>query len=144
MSAMTTHHFEEHTSEVRLCVAAPTLAGLFEQAGRALAELMLDSTAVPGAEGVERAEPAEPVHLRAPDRAMLLVDWLNELIFLSETRKRVYTEIHVESVSDTALAASVRGVFPDVLRTAVKAATLHEVEVLVGPGGCTAKVVLDV
>jgi len=141
---MTTHHFEEHTSEVRLCVAAPTLAGLFEQAGRALAELMLDSPAAAATKGPEPVELAERVHLRAPDRAMLLVDWLNELIFLSETRKRVYTEIHVESASDTALAASVRGVFPDVLRTAVKAATLHEVEVLVGSEGYTARVVLDV
>lgn len=137
------HSFEDHTSEVRLCVSAGTLAAIFEEAGRALAELMLDGPPPPS------RGPVEQVRLVARDRAALLVDWLNELIFLSETRKQVYVELRVDSVSDTALTASVRGVFPDVLRTAVKAATLHDVvfEEAVSADGAsnyTAKVVLDV
>lgn len=137
------HSFEDHTSEVRLCVIAATLAGVFEEAGHALGELMLDGPP-PASLG-----PVEEVRLVAPDRAALLVCWLNELIFLSETRKRVYVDFHVDSVSDTALHARVRGVFPDVLRTAVKAATLHDVvfEESASAGGASryaAKVVLDV
>lgn len=137
------HSFEDHTSEVRLCVTAETLAAVFEEAGRALGELMLD--------GPPRASPgpAEEVHVVAPDRAALLVCWLNELIFLSETRKQVYVDFHVDSVSETALHARVRGVFPDVLRTAVKAATLHDVVFeesasAEGSSSYAAKVVLDV
>lgn len=137
------HSFEDHTSEVRLCVSAGTLAGVFEEAGRALAELMLDGPP-PSARG-----PVEEVRLVARDRSALLVCWLNELIFLSETRKRVFVELWVDSVSETGLTASARGVFPDVLRTAVKAATLHDVvfEEGVSADGAstyTAKVVLDV
>lgn len=132
------HHFEDHTGEVRLCVEAPTLAALFEEAGRALAELMLD-------ESGERSPEAQTVSLDARDRAALLVQWLNELIFLSETHERVYTEISVAAVSDIHLDATVRGVFPEVLRTAVKAATLHEARVEQEPDGhCWAQVVLDV
>jgi SHS2 domain-containing protein len=137
------HSFEDHTSEVQLCVSAETLAAVFEEAGHALAELMLDGPpgAAPGA--------AEEVHLVAPDRAALLVHWLNELIYLSETRKQVYVDFDVDSVTDTALHATVRGVFPDVLRTAVKAATLHDVvfrKSASANGSCSylAKVVLDV
>jgi SHS2 domain-containing protein len=137
------HSFEDHTSEVRLCVSAETLAAVFEESGRALAELMLEGPA-PASPG-----PAEAVHLVAPDRAALLVHWLNELIFLSETRKQVYVDFDVESVSDTALHATVRGIFPEVLRTAVKAATLHDVifrESVSADGSRSyaAKVVLDV
>jgi SHS2 domain-containing protein len=67
------------------------------------------------------------------------------LIFLSETHKLVYTELAVGAVSDNHLEATVRGVFPEVVRTAVKAATLHEVAVEREPDGrCRARVVLDV
>lgn len=137
------HSFEDHTSEVRLCVSGGTLADIFEEAGRALAELMLEGPPV-AARG-----PAEEVHLVAPDRAALLVHWLNELVFLSETRKQVYVDFHVDSVSESALHATVRGVFPEVLRTAVKAATLHDVvfrESVSADGSSSyvAKVVLDV
>lgn len=137
------HSFEDHTSEVRLCVTAETLAAVFEEAGRALAELMLDGP--PSAAW----GPVDEVSLVAPDRAALLVHWLNELIFLSETRKQVYVDFQVDSVSETALHARVRGVFPDVLRTAVKAATLHDVvfrESVSASGSLSyaAKVVLDV
>jgi SHS2 domain-containing protein len=137
------HSFEDHTSEVRLCVTAETLAAVFEEAGHALAELMLDGPP-PASLG-----PVDEVSLVAPDRAALLVHWLNELIFLSETRKQVYVDFQVDSVSETALHARVRGVFPDVLRTAVKAATLHDVVFLEsvsasGSRSYAAKVVLDV
>lgn len=119
-------------------VVAPTLHELFEEAGRGLAELML-----------ERAAAAAPAHeerigVRAPDRAALLVDWLNELIFLSETRALVFTEFQVDEISEGALSARARGVTPEAIRTAVKAATLYDVSVLDTPEGYTASVVLDV
>jgi SHS2 domain-containing protein len=132
------HAFEEHTGEVRLRVEAPTLAGLFEEAARGMAELMLDA-------GVETAEePGETVRIVAKDREALLVDWLNELVFLSETRKRIYTDVRVDVASDTVLEATVRGVFPETLGTAVKAATLHGLAIEESPGGYAATVVLDV
>ena len=132
------HVFEDHTSEVRLRLHAPTLASLFEEAARALAELMLEEAETP-------AVPQEvTVALHARDREALLSDWLNELVFLSETRRCVYTDAQVLRVSDTSLEAVVRGVPPRVLRTAVKAATLHDLSVRELPGGYTATVVLDV
>ena len=137
-NAMPCHSFEDHVGEVRLRVEAPTLAGLFEEAARGLAELM--------AEGVSGKddERGETVMLQARDREALLVDWLNELIFLSETRKRIHTDVHVYRVTDTALEAVVHGAFPETLRTAVKAATLHDLAVRQSPAGFAATIVLDV
>jgi SHS2 domain-containing protein len=132
------HVFEDHVGEVRLRVEAPTLAMLFEEAARGLAELLLD-------EADETASAsAETISIRAADRDGLLVDWLNELIFLSETRHRVYTEARVARISDTELEALVHGVVPKTIRTAVKAATLHALEIDVGPDGYFATVTLDV
>jgi SHS2 domain-containing protein len=138
MTAVARHSFEDHTGEVRLRLEAPTLAALFEEAAMGLAELMLEVASD------TREEREQSVTVEARDREALLVAWLNELVFLSETRGRVYTEVRVHSVSDTRLEASVRGVFPEALRTAVKAATLHGLKVDESADGFTATVVLDV
>lgn len=131
------HSFEEHTGEVRVRLSAPTFAGLLVEAGRALAELLADEA--PG-----ELQAAERVDLRDVDRAALLVHWVNELIFLSETRKRVYSGLEVRSAGDREVVAEVRGWPASRVRTAVKAATFHGLKVTQGPDGFSAEVVLDV
>jgi SHS2 domain-containing protein len=111
------HAFEEHTGELRLRVSAPTVAQLFVEAGRALAHLLAEER--PG-----ELQGAERVVLQARDRPTLLVEWLNELIFLSETRKRIYSDFTVHVAEEQALVADVRGWPATRLRTQVKAATL--------------------
>lgn len=132
------HTFLDHTGELRLHVEAATLAALFEQAGRALAELLLERAAGAGLDS------EVVIELQARDTPALLVAWLNELIFLSETRKRVFTELHVLAIDDTRLRARARGIYPESLRTAVKAATLHELAVRRVGQGYVADLVLDV
>ncbi|HZA14886.1 MAG TPA: archease [Myxococcaceae bacterium] len=132
------HWFEEHTSEVQLVAVAPTLAELFVEAARGVAELLAEDLAV-------RPEgPTESVELHARDVEALLVDWLNEVIFLSETRKRVFSEIQVKRAGETEFAATLRGFEPQMIKTAVKAATLHGARVEKQEGGFRASVVLDV
>lgn len=133
------HTFEEHTGEVRLRLRAPSLASLLEEAAGALAELM-GSRAEAGSVG----DPVR-VEVRAPDREALLAAWIDELVFLSETHKLVWTQARIDSVSDTHLTGIVRGVEPQALRTQVKAATMHELRVARGAlGSLEATVVLDV
>ncbi|MBI2388399.1 MAG: archease [Deltaproteobacteria bacterium] len=134
---MADHSFEEHVGEVRLLVRAGTLAELFAESGRALAELMTDAAGAPtGA--------TEHVVVRARDREALLVEWINELVYRSETRKKVYTEFDVERVDDHELSVAAHGVDATDLRTAVKAATFHDLRIDEGPEGFRASVVLDV
>jgi SHS2 domain-containing protein len=137
--AETSHLFEEHTGEVRLRLRAPSLPALFEEAARALAELMLDrpSEGTPGL--------PQRVFVHARDREALLAAWIDELIFLSETRKLVWVDPNVERLTDTALEAVVRGIAPAALRTTVKAATLHDLVVRERQrGDLEATLVLDV
>jgi SHS2 domain-containing protein len=133
------HRFEEHTGEVRLKVSALTCEELFAEAGRALAELMLGETFESHHLGPERS-----VEVRGRDRAALFVEWLNELIFLSETTKQVFTHFRVQQVDETHARAVVGGVTPEMLKTAVKAATLHGVSVEFDGERWRAAVVLDV
>ena len=138
-SADAEHTFEEHTGEVRLRVTAPSCEGVFAEAGRALAELMLGELPEVVELGPERL-----VEVRGRDRAALFVGWLNELIFHSETSKQVFTEFRVEQLEETSVRAVIAGLSPETLKTAVKAATLHGVSVEFTGGRWRATVVLDV
>lgn len=131
------HAFAEHTGEVEVHLMAADLGGLFEEAGRALAELMLGESGTPSGE-------AEMVTLQASDRETLMFEWLNELVFRSETEKVVFTDFEVDEISDTKLVAEIRGVEPQSIRTAVKAATFHRLEIADTADGCEATVVFDV
>jgi SHS2 domain-containing protein len=135
-----THHFEPHTAEVQVHLEGTGLPALFEEAGYALAELML------GEEQPETPADAEEEHvtLEAGDTEALLVDWLNELISRSDAHKQVYTDFKVDHLSGGELRARIRGLTPAVLKTAVKAATFHGLEVQEHEGGVSATVVLDV
>jgi SHS2 domain-containing protein len=133
-----THRYEEHTSEVSLCIVASTLNALYVETVVAIAELMVDDASRP-ADG----EPV-PVSLRATDAPALLVDLINEIVFHSETKKQVFSNAHFDVATETELVGTLRGFSADALRTAVKAATYHEVAVQHAADGWHARVVLDV
>lgn len=132
------YRFEDHTGDVRLRLAAPTLPELFADAGRAVAELL--------AGGLPRGEAAPPVEieLEARDVGRLLVDWIDELVFRSETGHLVLDRYDPIEVTETRLRARARGDRLGAVRTAIKAATLYGLEVAPTPDGWTASVVLDV
>jgi SHS2 domain-containing protein len=132
------HWFEEHTGDVQLRIVAPALPQLFVEAGMALAELISERR------GQSSEQAIETVEVHAPDREALLVEWLNELIFRGETERKVYDEFRITSLSDQSLRAEIRGAAPEQLRTAVKAATFHRLEIATQAGGYSATVVLDV
>ncbi len=133
------HSFRDHVGELELEIEAPSLAELYAEAGRALARIMAgdDDSALADRD-------AETIEVRGSDPEALLAEWLNELIFLSETRHRAYTYLRVESVGPHALTASVRGVPVEHVHTAVKAATLHGIRIEKTDLGYRASVVLDV
>jgi protein archease len=128
----------EHTAEVRLRVRAPSFGELAAEAGRAVARLELSREAPP-AQGAYRE-----LNIRGPDREALLVDWLNELIFLAETERWVGTEFDVHSATDTALQVWVRGVSVEEAPARIKAATFHRLKVAPVADGVEAEIVFDV
>jgi SHS2 domain-containing protein len=128
----------EHTAEVKLRVRAPTFAELVAEAGRAVARLQLGG-ALPPAERAHR-----DVVIRSPDREALLVDWLNELIWLAETERWVATEFDVHAATDTMLEVHVRGAAVEEAPARIKAATFHGLKIASTANGLEADVILDV
>lgn len=140
------HLHEEHTGELRIRLWARSLAELFEEASRALAEAMGGSLE----EEPEMDEPAdlspsvERVSLEAHDREALLVDWLNEIIFRAETGRKIFSEARIEQIDDRSLTAEITGRPAPLGRTFVKAATFHGLHIVEIPGGLSASVLFDI
>jgi SHS2 domain-containing protein len=136
------HRWLDHTSEVQLQVEAESLAGLAAEAGRALGLLLLrdgvhDVPARP--EG-----PAREIQVESVDREALLVDWLNELLFLAEVERWVAVEFDILEISSVHLKASALGVPVEESPALVKAATFHGLAVEERAGGLQAEVIFDV
>lgn len=129
------YQWVEHTAELELSLEASTEAGIFEEALRAFGELLGDGEL---AEIVERE-----VRFEGRDRAALLVDWLDELVYLAETEGLVPERVLAIELSPDGLRATVaarRGEPPHL----VKAATYHRLRFEPAHDGFRATLVLDV
>lgn len=126
--------FVSHTGELQLEVEAATPELVFAEAALALAELLGDGG---GQEVVRR------VALEAPDRASLLVEWLEELVFLSESEGLVPERVADVELGATSLRASVAG-RRSAPRSLVKAVTYHDLAFEQRSRAWFARLVLDV
>ena len=88
MEARRWEHFE-HDADIGLRAVAMTRAGLFEAMGEALTAIITDPVGVRSTEAVR-------IHCSAPDSAVLLVDWLNALIYEMATRGMLFSAWQVE------------------------------------------------
>lgn len=127
----------EHTADLALLIRGATLPELFANAARAMFLQMTD---------LESIQPlvTRRVRLSGVDVESLLVGWLNELLFLSDTRHEVYTDFDIRSLSAQALKATVRGGPSRGETRMIKGATYHNLAVRAGPQGFEATVVFDV
>jgi len=132
------HRWVDHTAEVQLQVGAESLAGLLAEAGRALGLLLLRGR------DAEPSREARTIEVSSVDREALLVDWLNEIIFLAEVEPWIAVEFDGLEASETHLKASARGVPVDDPPALVKAATFHGLAVEEREGGLQAEVIFDV
>jgi SHS2 domain-containing protein len=128
----------DHTSEVQLQVEAASLAELAAEAGRALGLLMLRG------EPAAASGSARMLEVLAVDRDALLVNWLNEILFVAETELWVPVEFAVEESSPTRLRVAAWGVPVAEPPSIVKAATFHGLKVEESGGLFRAEVIFDV
>jgi SHS2 domain-containing protein len=125
----------EHTAELELEIEARSRADVFAEALAAFAELVGDARGPPAAREVE---------VEADEDSMLLVEWLGELIYLSEAEGFVPERVASLQFGEGRLRARVEG-HEGESRYLVKGVTLHRLELRrQDDGGWGARVVLDV
>jgi SHS2 domain-containing protein len=131
--------FEEidHTADWAFRVNAPSRETLFTEAAEALYHMA-------GLQTAPAANRARKIHLRSDDPESLLIQWLNELIFLLDRERLELREIRIDRLTDTELRASGRAADVLAIGKYIKAATYSGLRISEHGGVWQATVVLDV
>lgn len=75
-------HFP-HQADIGLCGFGPTLEDAFEQTALAMTAVITEPSSV-------RPTTAVPIQCTAPDNELLLIEWLNALIYEMATRRMLF------------------------------------------------------
>lgn len=138
---MHTYRTIEHTADIGVEVRAGTVSELFKGAAYAMLSLMVDVSGV--CAGIKRG-----IELEAEDLDELMFVWLNELLFVMESERLVFSGFDV-SVTGLRLAAVIHGEPLEEGRhsfnSEIKAATYHGLSIeRTDDGGWKARVIFDV
>ena len=132
-------HFA-HDPDIGAVGIGPTKAEAFRQAGLALTAVVTDPSRVTPLHPV-------PVFCQAQSDELLLVEWLNALVYEMAVRAMLFADFTVEIERGT-LRATAFGELVDIDRhepaVEIKGATLTALQVSEGPNGWRAQCVVDV
>ncbi|HXV19947.1 MAG TPA: archease [Desulfuromonadales bacterium] len=137
---MGTHRLLEHTADMGIEASGETIEELFAQAAYGLLEIIAGTP-----QALCREE--RIVTVEGGDAEELLVNWLNEILYLFEIRRFFPLDFEIEEVRGNRLLARVRGEPFDPQRhpveREVKAVTYHQLRVEKTDGLWHARVYVD-
>jgi SHS2 domain-containing protein len=131
----------DHTADVGISAYGADVKDLFSNAALALFSLITEL------ESIE-----EKLHfdlkVSSEDRDSLLVEWLNELIYLFDVEHILFNRFDIESLTHNQLKAACYGETFDPMKhkikIGVKAATYHMLKLDKNGGGYKAQIILDI
>lgn len=131
----------DHTADIGIEVTADTREELFAKAARAFCDLICDCKTIK--RKVERK-----LAVIRPDSASLLQGFLNELLYLFETKHELYSSVVRIRFQDNGLMAVVCGEKIDPkrheIKTGIKGVTYHQLRVWQEGDEWKARVIFDV
>jgi len=137
--------FLEHTADAYIAAYGKDLAEAFENAARAMFDLMTDV-------GKVDSKVEDCVEVEAQDTYALLYSWLEALLVKSEVNRMLYSKFKVSNLEKMPtgfkLKANIWGEKFDPKRhmqkVGVKAVTYHRMEIIKGRNKFTLKFILDI
>ncbi len=130
----------DHTADVGIRAYGADMRQAFTNAARALFSLITEL------DDIEEVLYRD-IKLIAPDEESLLVEWLNELIYLFDVENIIFKRFDITELSNTQLKARSYGEKIDSskhkIKTGVRAATYHMLKVDKGDG-CKVQVLFDI
>ena len=129
-----------HTADVGIAAYGVNMKQAFTNAAKGLFSLI---TELDDIEEVLHRD----IEVTATDKESLLVEWLNELIYLFDTENIIFKRFDITELNNTRLKARSYGEKVDrsrhKLKTGVKATTYHMLKVDKGDG-CKVQVIFDI
>ncbi len=131
----------DHPSDIGIVAYGKSLSEVFANAAFGMFSLMADLTKV-------SAKTEFEVEAASDDRESLLVNWLNELLFIEDTKHVLFSSFKIKSLSDKELKGSASGEKIDISRhkigKSIKAATYNQLKIWQEEDIWKARIVFDV
>jgi len=131
----------DHTADVGIVAYGNDIEELFANAALALFSLIAEP-------GNVEASLRFDLEVCGNDRESLLVAWLNELIYLFDVERILFSRFEIESADQVSIKAACYGEHFDPMKhhmkTGVKAATYHMLELDRNGDGYRAQIILDI
>ena len=116
----------EHTADIGIRAYGISKPEAYANAARAMFSLITDPDKI-------REVTCREVNVNAPDREILAVEWLNELVYLFDTEQMLFKRFDITELTETELKARCYGEKADKsrheLKTGIKSATYHMLKV---------------
>lgn len=132
--------FLDHTGDLGIRAFGRSLTDLFRHSAEAFFQVITDPETIRSAE-------ARKIALAASGLDELMINWLNEFIYLFDTRALLFRDFDFLTLNEKTLEATVRGEPYDEnrhpIKTTVKSATYHQLRIRRVKGIWEARVILD-
>ena len=131
----------DHAADVGITAYGGDIKQLFSNAALALFSLITDVQDI-------KEKLRYRVEINSENRDDLLVEWLNDLIYLFDAEHLLFNHFEIKSLDDNQLKATCYGEKIDLARhrikIGVKAATYHMLEITEDSKGYRAQVIFDI
>lgn len=136
-------HFDifDTTGDVGINIYGKSLTDIFEQAAIGLFSFITDLKKI-------KTNMSKNIEINADSYENLLINWLNELIFLFDTESFVGKKIEIKELTEKRLIAIIKGDFFDEKKHSrgvlIKAATYHKLRLEEKNNGWIASILFDI
>ena len=134
---MTKYKVIDHPSDIGIEAFGKDIKELFENSAFGMMDMMFELSGV-------KKEISFDVKVTADDAVSLLVSWLSELLYLSDSNHVAFSDFKIIKISDAELEAKVYGGKIGKVKRFIKAATYNQLEIKKEKGSWKSRVVFDV
>lgn len=137
---MSNYELIDHTADTGIKVWGKSPAELFRNAAMALTDIIV--------EGSVASTVSENISIKSEDYENLMVDWLEEVLYLFDTKKFLASNITVKRMDSTNIEAQLQGSTFDsahqTIKKEVKAITYHNLKVWKEEDKWLATIIFDI
>ena len=127
----------DHPSDIGIEAIGKDIKGLFENSAFGMMDMMFDLSGV-------KKEMSFDVKVTGDDQVSLLVSWLSELLYLSDSNHVALSDFKITKMSDAELEAKVYGGKIGKVKRFIKAATYNQLEIKKEKGSWKSRIIFDV
>lgn len=135
---MKKYEFLEHPADIKIRVFGKDLPEVFTNAALGMMEIIYGQEVLS-----EKPSTTTEIRVKAMDLESLMIDWLSDLLYLSDTNDQAYINYKIKDFKENKIIAEV-GTCPAKAVDDIKAVTYNELEIEEKNGKWEATVVFDI